>query len=172
MVRERAGDGDALLHAARELVRVGARKARQPDEVDPLARVRGRLAPRLPAELEPEGHVLEHRPPRKERVALKHHAAVSTGAANLLTVEQERSGGRVVEAGEDSNERRLPATGRSDEADELAAVRPERDVLQRHDRAVIGGELATQPVHLKEDRPLVEALEPLADRWGLLAVRG
>ena len=38
-VGECAGDGDALLHSTRKLVRVGVGEAFEPDQVDPLARL-------------------------------------------------------------------------------------------------------------------------------------
>ena len=38
-VGERAGDGDALLHSTRKLMRVGVGEALEPDQVDPLARL-------------------------------------------------------------------------------------------------------------------------------------
>ena len=40
LIRQRAGDGHALLHAAGELVRIGVLELREPDHFQPFARRR------------------------------------------------------------------------------------------------------------------------------------
>src|SRR6185503_20456023 len=70
---QRAGDGDPLLHAARELAGVAGLEAAKPDGLEERA---GALAPRggrNALELEPELHVLERRAPREESRVLEDH---------------------------------------------------------------------------------------------------
>ena len=50
------------------------------------------------------------------------------------------AGGRLIEAGEDVQERRLAAAGRADHRDELALANRQRDVLQRFDGAEGAGD--------------------------------
>src|SRR5713226_8062355 len=70
-VDQRGGEGDALAHPARELVRVVVLEAGQPDAPHPLGGARAGLGGRRPANRERQGDVLERRLPRQERVALE-----------------------------------------------------------------------------------------------------
>ncbi len=71
---ERAGDGDALAHAAGELVRIAVLEPVEADQRDELLRL---VEPRGLAhagDLEREGDVLDHGAPGKGRFLLEHHA--------------------------------------------------------------------------------------------------
>ena len=135
-VRERARDGDPLLHAARELVRVAVGEAREAHEVDPLLRLVLGQRGRQPARhLGPEHDVLPHREPREQRVALEDHAAIGAGPVDGLSVEQHlarRCGSSrpaMMRA-----ERRLAAARRADHAQQLAAVGLEAHAIERQHR--------------------------------------
>ena len=72
-----AGQADALLHAAGELVGVGVLVAGEPDQVDDLLGLR-RGAPScfIAADLEAEGHVVDHLPVRQQPEVLEDHRDV------------------------------------------------------------------------------------------------
>ena len=54
---------------------------------------------------------------------------------DVLAVDQHAAGGRVLQPGDDAQQRRLAAAGRADEDDELAVLHLEVDALQHLDRA-------------------------------------
>ena len=90
------------------------------DRVDPRARSRTRGSV---LDAQPERHVLEHAHVRVERVALEHHRDVALGRRQLrdvAAVDQDRAGGRLLEAGDHAQRRRLAAAARADEHDHLA----------------------------------------------------
>src|SRR5690625_228156 len=109
IVGQRAGDGGALLHAARQLLGVMLFKAAQPDFVDEVAGalVLFRLAG--PALAQPETDVLFHRQPGEQRVALKDHAPVSTGSGDFATVKHDAPGSWLVQPGHDAQQGGLAA---------------------------------------------------------------
>src|SRR6185312_1268487 len=80
--RQRARDGDALLHAARELRRETVLEALEVDEVDQLLRALLAFGARPALLLQAVKDVLPHRLPRVEREILEDDAAVGPGAGN------------------------------------------------------------------------------------------
>ena len=149
---ERARNGHALLHAARELVGPGIGRSLQAHEaqqrVGPargglhigrgaVLGVRGQLA----AELD----VLHHRHPRVEAVVLEHHGAVDVRALDRLAVHQQFPAGVRLQPADGAQQRALAAARGTDEGDELVGRDVEVDVFQRVQRRA------------------VEALEQLAD---------
>src|SRR5690606_26461205 len=137
LVGERASDGDALLHAARELRRVSVREVLEAHDLEPLHRGLLGFVARSALHARAEHHGLLHREPRKERVALEHHAAVCAGAEHWLAVELHLAARWVIEPGQDSDQRGLAATRGADDADELAAVYLEADAIERRDAGVL-----------------------------------
>ena len=97
---ERAAEGGALLHPAREFVRVAVGeggKAHRGQQVDgPLVIA---LAVET-AQLDLEQHVAEHRAPVDERVALEDDAEVRVGAAHRPAVDRDLAGAGREEAGQ------------------------------------------------------------------------
>src|SRR5206468_2799722 len=90
----------------------------------------------LAAHAQAEHHVALDGQPRKERVALEHHAAVVARSGDRLAIEKHLAARLGVEPGEDARERRLAAARGPDDADELAPVDVERDVAQGLDLAL------------------------------------
>ncbi len=78
---ERARDRDALLHAAREHVRIDVLELAEIDLGDQRARVLVRLRARhAPVDQQRKHHVAQHRLPRQQLVELlEHHHAVGAG---------------------------------------------------------------------------------------------
>ena len=121
--RERAGEGDALLLAARELARQALRVGVEPHEPQGLLGARGDLVLRQPAHLETEGDVLGDAHVREKRVALEHHAGVAPPRPQVGDVDAAdagRAAARLDEAGDHAQGRRLAAAGRAEEHHELA----------------------------------------------------
>ena len=126
LLGERAGEGDALAHAARELVRLALGERAQLDELqqllDPLLALRlGHLA-----QAERQLDVALHVQPREQRGLLEHERRV----ADAL----DGAGGGAVEAGDEVEQRGLAAARGPEEAHELAAAHGQRDVLEGRDR--------------------------------------
>ena len=78
--RERAGEADALAHAAGELVRILLLEAGEPDLGDVAAGDVLALGLGDAAQLEPEGDVAQHRRPGHQREILEHEGALGAGA--------------------------------------------------------------------------------------------
>src|SRR5438034_3972909 len=105
-------------------------------ELDELEHV---LDPGVPAsaapaeQLEWQRDVLCHRSPVVENGVLEDDPVlvVSPRAFGRLAVDLGRSGGRLGQVADDPKERRLAATGRADERDELARLDVEVDPVQR-----------------------------------------
>ena len=70
---ERAGEADALPHAARQFLRIGVLEAVEADQVDRADRAPPPLGGRHAERLEAEFDIAEHGQPRKQREALEHH---------------------------------------------------------------------------------------------------
>ena len=79
VLREGAGEGDALAHAARELVRALLRGIREVDDVEELERLRAPGRARDAAEAQRELDVLPGGEPRHERRLLEHHGRALGG---------------------------------------------------------------------------------------------
>ncbi|TXT29775.1 MAG: Phenol hydroxylase [Rhodocyclaceae bacterium] len=88
------------------------------------------LGPLRPARLGGEGDVAEHRHPRHQGVALKNDAAIQAGAFDLPAVHDDHAAAGFFEAGQNVQDGRLAAAGVTDDADELAALDPEVDVVE------------------------------------------
>ena len=136
--RERAGDRDALAHAARELVGRVVGELGEPDDAEQLLHPLARWALRMPTHSSPNATFSRDRAPRVEAVGLEHHAAVGPGTDDRLVVDLDRARGRHVEPGDDVEQRRLPAAGRPDQAHELPVGDLEVHVVDREHRVLCG----------------------------------
>ena len=136
--REGAGEGDALALAAGELLGVALVEAGKLDEVEELHRAPADLLARRPGlsrtNLEPERDVLEHRHVAKERIGLEDEAdvAILHGLGRcVLVAKEDAAGGRRLEAGDETQERRLPRARGAEEGDQLAGLDAHRNVVER-----------------------------------------
>ena len=94
------------------------------------------VAARLHAQA--EGHVVEHRHVPEQRVVLEHEADLALAhvlVGRVLAVEQDAAVGRVLEAGDDAQQRRLAAARRAEQRDELAGRELEADIVERDEVA-------------------------------------
>src|SRR5205823_10753895 len=84
------------------------------------------------AHLQPVAEVLAHGHVRVKRVALEDHrdvAGTRREVRDLTCADRDRPGGHLLEAGDHPHQRRLAATRRPPEVDEIAAADNERDAV-------------------------------------------
>ena len=146
---EGAGDRDALLLAAGELVGHGPQALAEPDALEHLDR-EPLAAPELAAgRVEQRGHdVLERRAPGQQVELLEDEADVAAAPAVALAgaeplerdlVEEQPAAGRGVEQPEQVEQRRLAAAGAADDAHVIADLDLEVDAAQDLERAARPG---------------------------------
>ncbi len=137
---QRAGNRDALLLAAGELVRVALRVAAQVDQRQHLGHARGAALAR-PA-LQAEGHVLRDAHVRKQRIVLEHHADAALLGADPATAGDDLAGDLdlalvgAVEPGDQAQRGRLAAAAGADDQQDLAGRDLEVELAQRLDLAI------------------------------------
>ena len=124
---ERAGERDPLLLAAGHLVRVllGVLRRDPTRSSSSVARLR-RAPPALLAHPQPEGDVVGGRHGREQAVGLEDHAHVALvrrGAGDVLAVDEQRAGRRLVEPGQQPQRRRLAAARRPEQGHAARRVR-------------------------------------------------
>jgi len=140
---ERPGEVHALLHAPRQLERIGILETLEADELDLVSRAVDHLSLAHGAlGLDAEDDVAEDRAPREQAGLLEHHGAIGARLRDLAPVEREGSGGDRDEAVDRVEERRLAAARRADDREELAGPHREVDALDRGEEGV----RALQPV--------------------------
>ena len=129
---EGARDADALLHAAREFRRLLVDRVAEADHFEVAGAVFGDLLfrPVRPLRFHGEGDVAQHAHPGHQGVALEYHAAVEAGPPDFAAVHEGLAGTGFVEPGQHVEDGGLAAAGVADDADELALVDVEVDVLE------------------------------------------
>ena len=95
-MNERAAERDALLHAARQLVRPAAREADEPDQVQQFERPLARLAVAPPFDLHREQDIVERGAPRQQVRRLEHEAEVVLRALDDLAAHAHDAGVAAV----------------------------------------------------------------------------
>src|SRR5262249_52743318 len=141
--RECASKSHALLHAAAELIRVGALDAREPDDLEQFAcaLMTDVLVDAL--HLEPVSDVVDHRPVREEPEVLEDHRhfratelaqRASVRTEDVLAADADRARRRLDQACDAADEGRLAAAREAHDDEDLAAGDVEGDV-PRGDRA-------------------------------------
>src|SRR5215510_9367913 len=120
VVGERARDRDSLLHAAREVVRVGLGELLELDQAQLLERDALALGLAHALHLEAEGDVAERGAPGKElREILEHDAAIGALATHRLTADPDLAAGRLEKSRDDVEQRSLAAARGANQAEEL-----------------------------------------------------
>jgi hypothetical protein len=121
---ERAGDADALLHAAgdfRGTLVLGVAHLHEVEIVHrPVVALGARLRPRTPCR--PRADVVVDGQPRQQRVVLEHDRAVGSRARSPRGPPGGRRRRSPGQAGDDVEQRRLAAAGMADDRDVLALV--------------------------------------------------
>ncbi len=127
---ERAGEVDALAHAARKLAREIALEARQPDELQEIEGAAARGGAGLARDLGADQRIGQHASPRQEIVGLEHEAAIDAGLAHHPAVEPHLARAGRFEPGDDAQERGLAAARGADDRDEFALGDRDADIAQ------------------------------------------
>ena len=143
--RERAGQSDALLLAARELDRVFLALLGQADEREQLFDAPVDLG-RWPTAVDQAiADIVGDRQVREQRIGLEDDAEIALGRARMGDVTPAHLDAAAVlqvEAGDCAQQGGLAAARRAEEADELAAMDVEIDAAQGLEGAEALGELA------------------------------
>ena len=139
-VDQALSEGDALAHAARQLIRVAVLEAGEANTRDPVASPLPRVAVGNTPIARPRRHVLEHGLPGEDRVGLEHVTDALGDADNRLAEDLDLTLARRLQAGDESERRRLPASGGPDHGAELARLNLEVQVSQRGVNAARGRE--------------------------------
>src|SRR6185437_202467 len=132
---ESAGDGAALAHAARELMREVLAEVREADEAHRPFDPRRALGRGHTARHQSEADILLDRHPGKEAAVLEHHRVLDPPAG---AVDQDGAGALLLEAGENAQQGRLAAARRPDDAEEFAGLDLQIDRLNRLDAPARG----------------------------------
>src|SRR6266566_5302038 len=141
---QRPADGDRLLLAAGQLGR--ALGPALPHPAEQLVDVLDRPRP-LPRVRGADQQVLLHRERAEEPPPLRHHADPAGGAAfrpdlgHVLAVVQDRAFGRLVQACDRAQQRRLARAVRADDRVHLAGEHPQRYAVQRPQLPVVHGQV-------------------------------
>jgi hypothetical protein len=122
----RAGQRDALLLPAGELVRPPLEQRGQAEHPGRMGKAPLAFGARNAARLQPEHDVLGHRQMREQRVVLEHHGDAALGGRqtrHVAPADQHAPRGRGVEPGNDPEQRGLAAARRAQHHDETAGGR-------------------------------------------------
>ena len=123
VLREAAGDLQALLHAARHLARIFVGWPLRPTRVEQFGDAERALAARHAHRLQRQRYVAFRGAPRQQRlrVILKHDGDVAARAFHRGAVEARLARVGAIRPGGDAQRRRLAAAAGADEAEDLAA---------------------------------------------------
>ena len=167
---ERAHERDALLHAARQLVRVRLLEPGEADRVeqpgDLGVRQRLLLGAAAPVQAAQEPDVVGHGLPRHERRRLGHEPVLLAGAGGVGAAAGHQHGAarRALQAADDAQQGGLAAAARPQQADELAGADVEVHTGQRSDRPAAAGE---QLVDVAQRHQRVDRHERFSEGCGL-----
>ncbi len=142
---DRAAHRDALALAAGERARLAVEKRAELEDLRRPLHARVDVGRRHPADPEPVGHVLAHRHVRVERVVLEHHrdvAVLRLEPVDDARADRDLAGRDRLEPGNHPQERRLAATRRTDDHDELAVGDVGRDAVDHLELAVLLADVA------------------------------
>ncbi len=137
VVHERSPEGDTLLLASRELLRLALRESGQSDELEHLGDASSQLILGDALALEPERDVVLDRHVREERVALEHRVdvpLVRRQPDHVLIAQEDPPFGRLLEAPDHPERGRLAAPRRPEHREEGSARDLHRDPVDRDRR--------------------------------------
>ena len=132
---ERAGQRNALAHAAGQFAGIAVLEAGQTDQCDEMPRAFGALRARHAGEFEREGDIVEHRAPGERGFLLEHHADRLVRAVDGLAGDADHALMMVEQAADHVEQSRFAAARGADDREEFARPDLERDVVDRRDRA-------------------------------------
>ena len=134
-----AAQRDTLLLAARQLSGLALEKVGDVEHARRVAHLLVDFGRRQPAHLQREGEVLVNRLVGIERVVLEHHRDVPVLGIEIIdhaVADDDVAAGNRNEPGDQIEGRRLAASRRADQGDELSVVDGQRYVVDGIERAV------------------------------------
>src|SRR5262249_14593007 len=135
---ERPRERHALALAAGKLCGIAVREPAELYELEELFDALLHLGLRPSADVEPERHVLADGHVLEGRVVLEDEAdapRLRRDAGDVLAVEPDGSVVRLLEPGDDPQQRRLAASARAEQGSQRPGLDLQRDVLERHELA-------------------------------------
>ena len=130
MTTKRAGESDALAHAARKLLGIGGLEAVEADEVDGGDGAAAALAARDALRLEAQFDIAEDGEPGEEREGLEHHGDALRRLVQLVAAIGDAALRGRRQPGEDAQEGRLAGARLAEDGDDLAFAEREVDVVE------------------------------------------
>ena len=136
---ERARKADALLHAARQLFRIGALKPVETDDVDRLDGAAAAFGRRDALRLEAQFDIAEHGQPGKQRKALEHHRDAAHRPSDRLAAVFDMPQAWRQQPGEDAQKGRFSGARFAEHRDDLTLMQGEVDILENQPADMVGG---------------------------------
>ena len=127
--RQRAGERDALAHAARQLMRIVIGEFAEVERVEQRPGALLPLGQGHSLDLDAELHVLGDGAPRQQQVLLQHEGDVRVRSFDALTVDERFAFARRIEPRADVEQRGLAAAARPDQRDDLAVAHGQAHLL-------------------------------------------
>ena len=149
LLDQRAGQGNPLALPAGELVRPTLGEGRELHQVEHGGDPVGDLGLGKTIPLQAVGDVLLHGHVGEERVGLEHHVdrpLIGRQAAHILAIDEDAPRGRRLEAGQHAQQGGLAAAGAAQQAEQLAPIDLDVDVVDRGELA----EALEDPLHVNE----------------------
>ena len=137
VVNEGAGDGDALLHAAGELLGIAALEALEAHQLEKTPRLGLQRGAVHLEDLDGQQDIVEDLAPVQQQGLLKDKADLAPGI-ELLLVDKDLAGALLEEPRDDLEQRCLAAARRADKAHELLRVDVKGDAAEGLELAVPG----------------------------------
>ncbi|MNM13456.1 hypothetical protein D3C81_236470 [compost metagenome] len=128
--QQRAEKGGALLHAARQRVRIRGFESAETRLREPAPRFLAGFASRRAFQLAGENDVVLDAAPRQQRRLLRHIADAASLASDGLAAHRDRAGIRPDQSSDDLEQCAFAAAGRPDDRHELLASDRQGDVVQ------------------------------------------
>ena len=116
---KRTGQRGALPHTTRKLVRIALRKVRQPARLQQTHRDSAPLGAGDAADLKTKLNIFANGPPWQKQILLQHERHVRIRLRNALAIDIDLALSGWIKAGAHVEQRALPASGRSDQRDNL-----------------------------------------------------
>jgi hypothetical protein len=132
-------------------MRIALGKLGQPDHLQQLAGALLPQAARLALKLEAKSHVLQHRPPRQQRILLEDETPIRAWTAGRGAIHQDAAAGGRLQAIDDAQQRRLARAARAHDAHKFTRLNREIDRAQCFDSATI---LRAKPLRQASDLQL------------------
>ena len=129
--RQPPSQAHPLLHAARQLIRIGVRPSTQTDQLQRFLGAATPLGVVDPLHLQPVGDVLTHRAVGEQSEVLEDHGdalltypsqALPVESRDVGSIERYPSGGRLHQAIDHANDRRLARSGQAHDHEEFSGV--------------------------------------------------